>query len=129
MSSGKGPGDLVVNQDDLGAVGHEAFVLHGRLRKGGDIAGGGSAKGGEGNTARAARELSARHLDTGGELYTTLSVWTSQVRTVLQMCAHVSNHLDYSKKSHSSDDATVEASIRDRAGAALPVSEISKLVT
>ncbi|MGW1277539.1 hypothetical protein ACWD4V_11375 [Streptomyces tsukubensis] len=129
MSSIKGSGDLVVTQDDLGAVGHEAFVLHGRLRKAGDIAGEGSGEGGEGTTARAARELSGRNMSTGGELYTTLSVWTSQVRTVLQMCAHVSNHLDYSKKSHSADDIAVEATVRDRTGAALPVSEISKLVT
>lgn len=130
MTASKGSEDLVVTQDDLGAVGHEAFVLHDRLRKGVDLAGAGAGAGksGEGSTARAARELSARNLDSGGELYNTLSVWTSQVKTVLQMCAHVSNHLDYSKKSHASDDAQIESVIRDRAGAALPVSEISKLV-
>ncbi|MEU3601515.1 hypothetical protein ABZ714_22755 [Streptomyces sp. NPDC006798] len=128
MTTGKGSEDLVVTQDDLGAVGHEAFVLHDRLRKGADLAGKGAGRSGEGSTALAARELSGRNLDSGGELYNTLSVWTSQVKTVLQMCAHISNHLDYSKKSHASDDAHIEAVIRDRAGAALPVSEISKLV-
>ncbi|CUM37738.1 hypothetical protein BN2537_4441 [Streptomyces venezuelae] len=39
---GNGQADLVVNQDDLGAVGHEAFVLHSQLQKEADIAGAGA---------------------------------------------------------------------------------------
>ncbi|UCA47947.1 hypothetical protein LEL86_00925 [Streptomyces sp. WA6-1-16] len=31
-SQGAAAADLVVHQDDLGAVGHEAFVLHGELK-------------------------------------------------------------------------------------------------
>ncbi|MER7790715.1 hypothetical protein [Streptomyces sp. NPDC097640] len=31
--------DLIVHQDDLDAVGHEAFILHGELQKAADIAG------------------------------------------------------------------------------------------
>ncbi|MDT0544360.1 MULTISPECIES: hypothetical protein [Streptomyces] len=68
--------DLIVHQDDLGAVGHEAFVLHGEL----------------------------------------------------QMCAHISNHLDHSKKSHANDDELIAASLRNRDGSAVSVSEISKMV-
>ncbi|MFZ4268812.1 hypothetical protein ACOZFM_24335 [Streptomyces arboris] len=120
--------DLVVNQDDLGAVGHEAFRLHSELRKRADIAGAGSGKGESGSTALAAKELSGRNLTMGGELYTTLSVWTSQVNTVLQMCAHISNHLDYSKKSHVDEDRAIAATMRNRDGTAVPVSEISTYV-
>ncbi|MFH8615282.1 hypothetical protein ACH4E8_09435 [Streptomyces sp. NPDC017979] len=121
--------DLVVHQDDLGAVGHEAFRIHGELRRHSDLAGAGADKSGAGTTARAARELQGHNLASGGELHTTLEVWTSQVKTVLQMCAHISNHLDFSKKSHADDDAHVAASLRRRDGSAVPVSEISKYVT
>ncbi|MFD9161522.1 hypothetical protein ACFVZ8_05830 [Streptomyces sp. NPDC059558] len=41
--------DLVVTQDDLGDVGHEAFVVHGELRKKSDIAGTGAT--GRGRTS------------------------------------------------------------------------------
>lgn len=117
---------MVVNQDDLGAVGHEAFRLHSELRKRADIAG--SGKGESGPTALAAKELSGRNLTMGGELYTTLSVWTSQANTVVQMCAHISNHLDYSKKSHVDEDRAIAATMRNRDGTAVPVSEISTYV-
>ncbi|MFD9406718.1 hypothetical protein ACFWBN_06780 [Streptomyces sp. NPDC059989] len=49
--SGGSSYDLVVTQDDLGAVGHEAFIVHGHLRGKTDIAGTGA-------TARAAAECS-----------------------------------------------------------------------
>ncbi|MYS15821.1 hypothetical protein [Streptomyces sp. SID4982] len=120
--------DLVVTQDDLGAVGHEAFLLHTELHKKADIVGAGADRDGEGSTARAAREFTDRNLTMGDELYTTLSVWDAQVKTILQMCAHISNHLDYSKKSHADDDAAITAALRGRDGTAMPVSEISKYV-
>ncbi|GGW86593.1 hypothetical protein GCM10010350_83720 [Streptomyces galilaeus] len=130
-SGGTGGGadmDLVVTQDDLGAVGHEAFLLHGELHEKADIVGTGADRNGEGSTARAARECTDRNLAMGGELYTTLSVWDSQVKTVLQMCAHISNHLDFSKKLHANDDAAIAADLRGRDGTAVPVSAISSYV-
>lgn len=99
------------------------------LRKKADIAGAGMDKSGSGSTAQAARELSVQNMTMGNELSTTVSVWDTQVKTVLQMCAHVSNHLDYSKKAHTKDDEYLAASLRHRDGAAVPVSEISKYVT
>ncbi|MFF8191086.1 hypothetical protein ACF05L_09450 [Streptomyces bobili] len=44
------------------------------------------------------------------------------------MCAHISNHLDYSKKLHANDDAAIAAALRGRDGTAMPVSEISTYV-
>jgi hypothetical protein len=120
--------DLVVHQDDLGAVGNEAFRIHGELLKRTDIAGAGIDKAGAGTTARAAAELQGRNFSAGGELYTTLEAWSSQVKTVLQMCAHISNHLDYSKKAHARDEAEIAAALTRRDGSAVPVSEILKYV-
>ncbi|MEU1228459.1 hypothetical protein [Streptomyces sp. NPDC005828] len=88
----------------------------------------GSGKNGEGSTVQAANELSSRHMTMGSELLTTLSVWDSQVKTVLQMCAHISNHLDYSKRSYAQNDKRIEDSLRHRDGTAVSVSEISTYV-
>ncbi|MET9624985.1 hypothetical protein ABZZ37_30020 [Streptomyces sp. NPDC006464] len=126
--SGASGKDLIVTQDDLGAVGHEAYLLHDLLRRKADIAGAGQDAKGAGSTARAAQELSSRHLTMGGELFTTLTVWDAQVKTVLQMCAHISNHLDYSKKSYAANDKRIEDSLRHRNGTPVSVSEITKHV-
>ncbi|MFF1733969.1 hypothetical protein [Streptomyces sp. NPDC058247] len=119
-----GDGDLVVRQDDLGAVGHEAFVLHGELAKKADIAGVGADKDGAGSTMRAAAALKSHHFTLGSELETTVEMWTSQVKSVLQACGHISNHLDYSKKMHANDDALIAADVRGRTGP-LPVSALN----
>ncbi|MFD9573188.1 hypothetical protein ACFWBI_25485 [Streptomyces sp. NPDC059982] len=126
---GGGQGDLVVHQDDLGDVGHEAFVLHGRLQKQADIAGAGTNQEGPGSTMQAAAALKASNSVLGGELETTVSVWTSQVKSVLQACAHISNHLDYSKKAHAEDDAAIAAALRNRDGSAVPVSRLAEYFT
>lgn len=121
---GNGQADLVVNQDDLGAVGHEAFVLHSQLQKEADIAGAGAE--GAGSTMQAAAALKGSNFALGSELETTVSVWTSQVKSVLQACAHISNHLDYSKKTHAQNDAAIVASLRNRDGSAVPVSRLAE---
>ncbi|MFB8777532.1 hypothetical protein [Streptomyces broussonetiae] len=127
----QGPGtggkrDLVVRQDDLGAVGHEAFVLHGDLAEKVDIAGAGMDSGHAGSTHQAATALSTSNFTMGAELMTTLTVWESQVKAVRQACAHISNHLDFSKKLHANDDAEIAAEIARRDGTALPASELGK---
>ncbi|MFD0317622.1 hypothetical protein [Streptomyces flavalbus] len=121
--------DLVVRQDDLGAVGHEAFVLHGDLVKKVDIAGAGMNSDHAGSTHQAAAALSRSNFRMGDELMTTLSVWESQVKAVRQPCAHISNHLDFSKKPHANDDTEIAAEIAQRDGSALPASELGKYFT
>ncbi|MFC8895307.1 hypothetical protein [Streptomyces cinereoruber] len=108
--------DLVVHQDDLGAIGHEAFILHGELRKKADIAAAGAGREASGSTMRAAAVLKTHHLGLGAELESTVEIWTSQVKHVLQACAHISNHLDYSKKMHAHDDVRIAADLSGRAG-------------
>jgi hypothetical protein len=119
-----GDADLVVHQDDLGAVGHEAFILHGELKKKADIAGAGADKNGSGSTMQAASSLKSHHLGLGSELESTVEVWTSQVKNVLQACAHISNHLDYTKKLHAQEDVGIAAEVRGRTGP-LPVSSLN----
>ncbi|MBL3670689.1 hypothetical protein JL475_32930 [Streptomyces sp. M2CJ-2] len=127
-AQGPGPGgkpDLVVRQDDLGAVGHDAFVLHGDLVKKVDIAGAGMNSDHAGSTHQAASALSRVGFAMGDELMTTLTVWESQVKAVRQACAHISNHLDFSKKLHANDDAGIAAVIMRRDGSGMPVSELA----
>jgi hypothetical protein len=117
-------GNLVVNQDDLGAVGHDAHTLFEDLRTGTDIAG--LYTDGSGATMQAATSLKSHGFQMGGALELTVEIWTSQAKTVLQACAHISNHLDYSKKRHAQDDAEIAALVRHRDGSAASVSELSK---
>ncbi|MFE5209290.1 hypothetical protein [Streptomyces sp. NPDC056600] len=124
---GSGGGqDLVVRQDDLGAVGHEAFELHADLREKADVAGMGLDDQGSGSSMRAATELKSSNFAMGDSLSLTVEVWTGQLKSLLDACAHISNHLDFSKKLHANDDAQVEASIRGRDGSGAPVSELDK---
>ncbi|MEU3413610.1 hypothetical protein ABZ760_20480 [Streptomyces sp. NPDC006658] len=118
--------DLLVNQDDLGAVGHEARGLHDALRKQADIDGMGSDEHGAGTTMRAANELKSHGFATGPALSNSVRAWTSQVNSLLQACATISNHLNYSRKTHSHDDAVIAASLKQADGSAAPVSALSK---
>ncbi|MEU6598872.1 hypothetical protein [Streptomyces flaveolus] len=123
---GGGTGDLVVHQDDLGAVGHEANLLYDHVKSQADIAAAGSGNGSTGSTMQAAAALKSHGFQMGGALETTVDVWTSQVKSVLQACAHISDHLDYTKKRHTEDDAKIGAVLRNRDGSAVPVSKLSE---
>lgn len=123
---GGGASDFVAHQDDLGAVGHEAFVLHSQLGKQADMAGAGMDENGAGSTMQAAATLKSHHFTLGATLETTVSVWDGQMKALLQACAHISNHLDYSKALHAHDDALIGASLRQRNGEEIPVSRLNE---
>ncbi|CAL9393136.1 hypothetical protein SUDANB106_01314 [Streptomyces sp. enrichment culture] len=110
--------DLSAAEDELGAIGHDAHVLFGRLRKDG----GGARESSDG----AATALRNANFTLGEELGLTVEVWDSQLRTLLQSCAHISNHLDYSAKSYVKQDREIEAQMRHRDGSAMSVSEIER---
>ncbi|MGP3989467.1 hypothetical protein [Streptomyces sp. 3N207] len=116
-----GSGWLIVERDDLGHVGHAAYNLWRKLRKSADLDGGDGGKR-SGATERAAVHLKAHSL-LGAELARTAKFWTSQVNTVLQGCAHISNHLDFSKNYHGEEDRKIGAQILAKDGSELPPSQ------
>ncbi|MFF4843863.1 hypothetical protein [Streptomyces collinus] len=122
--SPQGAGDLVVRQDDLGAVGHEANILYDDVKSQADIAAG--SGGGAGATTQAATTLKSHGFQTGGALETTVEVWSSQVNSVLQACAHISDHLDYTQKRHAEDDARIGAVLRGSDGSVVSVSQLNE---
>ncbi|WMX46797.1 hypothetical protein RGF97_20945 [Streptomyces roseicoloratus] len=110
---GSGGADLAVRQDHLGAVGHAAYELNGRLAKDGNHA--------RTDTSDAATGLSRNAFRTGSALTTVQETWASQLRTLLDACAHISNHLDHSAAAHARDDEEIKA--------ALAVSKINEYFT
>ncbi|MFF1478924.1 hypothetical protein ACFVYD_15330 [Streptomyces sp. NPDC058301] len=95
-------GDLVVSQGDLAAVGDEAFKLYQRLDTDGD-----HAK--QSTTAAGAAMKSDFAL--GAALTTLADHWNNQVNSLLQACAHISNHLDYTKNAHAGDEYHIVTSL------------------
>lgn len=70
--------------------------------------------------------------DTGAAFTEVIGTWDKQVKTLLQACAHISNHLDYTKASRKKDDEWIETQLRiigpvapDKDGA-VPASQINK---
>jgi len=100
---GAGGADLGVRQDHLGALGHAAFALHGRLVKDGHHA--------AAVTSEAGTDLTKNGFLTGQALGTVQETWSSQLRTLLDACAHISNHLDYSAAAHVRDDQEIKAAL------------------
>ncbi|MEU4348768.1 hypothetical protein [Streptomyces sp. NPDC023838] len=99
-----GPGgpaaaDLSVRRDDLGVVGGDAFKLHDGLRRDGNHA--------RESTGAAATALSARNFTCGAELAKVRTKWDTQLRTLSDACAQISNHLDYSLAAHAKDDQRI----------------------
>ncbi|MFJ7151849.1 hypothetical protein ACIQVT_27290 [Streptomyces sp. NPDC100445] len=123
---GSASGDLVVYQDDLGRVGHEANTLFDEVKSRADIAAAGSGNGSVGSTMQAAAALKAHGFQMGSALETTVEVWTTQVKSVLQACAHISNHLDFTQKLHAQDDAKIGATLRGRDGSAVSLSQLDE---
>ncbi|MFF5564370.1 hypothetical protein ACFY7Z_03645 [Streptomyces sp. NPDC012623] len=91
-----GDADLVVSRDDLGAIGHDAYVLHSKLSRDGDHA--------RPSTFNVAISLTNDGFTSGPALLKLHDRWSTQHRTLLDACAQISNHLDYSKASHKKDD-------------------------
>ena len=92
---GSAVGDLQVDQKDLAAIGDEAYKLYRRLEKDGDHA--------RVSTETAKASLSG-DFELGPALGHVADSWQKQLKTVLDACAHISNHLDYTKKAHQGDE-------------------------
>ena len=88
-------GDLQVDEADLAAIGDEAFKLYQRLDKDGDHA--------KGHSYDAAGSLKA-DFAIGAALSDVTDKWDTQVNSLMEACAHISNHLDYTQKAHAGDE-------------------------
>ncbi|WP_432121596.1 hypothetical protein [Streptomyces sp. S1] len=121
----KGSADYVVEDDDLGAIGHAAYGLFNGLRAGGKHA--------DAASETAASGLKGDGFDAGAALSEVNKTWETQVRTLLQACAHISNHLNFTKKSAQADDDWIAAQLRIAGppvpgdDGAVPASKISRL--
>ncbi|WP_060905482.1 hypothetical protein [Streptomyces scabiei] len=100
---GGGAQGLVVNRDDLGAIGNEAYDLLGRLGKEGDIA--------RPSTFEAATALTNGNFVSGSAVLKVHDFWQTHLRTLLDACAQISNHLDYSKAQHAKDEVKIEGEL------------------
>ncbi|WP_406148552.1 hypothetical protein [Streptomyces sp. NBC_01012] len=97
--SGGGAADLVVNRDDLGAIGSDAYEVRVRLSKDGDHA--------RPSTFDAAIALTNGNFTSGSALLKVHDRWNTHMKTLLDSCAHISNHLDYTKSVHSKDEVKI----------------------
>lgn len=96
---GGGGKDLVVHRDHLGAIGNDAYDLLGRLGKEGDIA--------RASTFDAATALTNGNFVSGPAVLKVHDFWQTHLKTLLDACAQISNHLDYSKARHAKDEAKI----------------------
>ncbi|MEU3700904.1 hypothetical protein AB0E82_01310 [Streptomyces anulatus] len=99
QGGGEGSADLVVYRDDLGAIGNDAYELRTKLSKDGDHA--------RPATFDAAIALTNGNFASGSAVLKVHDFWQTHLKTLLDSCAHISNHLDYTKALHSKDDVKI----------------------
>ncbi|MEV8340620.1 hypothetical protein [Streptomyces niveus] len=105
-------GDLVVRDDELGKLGNLAYEVREDFRVSSDLA--------RPSTFSASIDLFNDGLDMGSALTELHDAWNSQTATLKDACAHISNHLDFSRAQHSKDEAHV--------GTELSVSKINDYI-
>ncbi|MFF3553378.1 hypothetical protein ACFYXL_08160 [Streptomyces tsukubensis] len=97
-------GDLKVTQKDLAAVGDHAYKLYNRLwpeARQAVIPG----------TDKAAASLTSQEFALGGALAHVSNRWEKQLKSLMDACAHISNHMDFSQKTHKDDDERIRRSM------------------
>ncbi|NUV66224.1 MULTISPECIES: hypothetical protein [unclassified Streptomyces] len=95
--------DLVVHDGELGKIGHFAFRLHNNLKADGAHA--------RTTTKAAGTSLTSDGFEMGKALTSAATVWGKQVGALLDACAHISNHLDYTQASKKKDDEWIAAQV------------------
>jgi hypothetical protein len=114
---GGGSGDLTVHDDQLGALGNMAHDLRGRLSTAADHP--------RPATHDASVELGNDGLDMGGALTSLHDAWNTQLGTLKEACAHISNHLDYTRAAHKNDEAKIATGMMNAGGDPMTVSRIN----
>ncbi|MHB9861159.1 hypothetical protein [Streptomyces sp. YIM S03343] len=103
QGGGSTRGDLIVGHKDLEAVGRAAHDLFDHFT---DYSG----------HARVASEAAAGGLKgegfaLGSALEHVTQRWSEQTKTLLDACAHISNHLRYTKNQHAADDSYIAGAV------------------
>ncbi|MFE8946506.1 hypothetical protein [Streptomyces sp. NPDC007856] len=96
-------GDLNVHQKDLASIGSAARALfndfdryHDRARL---------------SSMKAAGGLKSEGFALGAALDHVAEHWVDQAQTLLDACAHISNHLRYTKNQHAADDTYIAGTL------------------
>lgn len=89
-------GDLKVNQSDLGKIGTNAFKLYNDLWSKGRRA--------VPTSESAATKLTGGGFALGSALQHVALRWDEQLGSLMDACAHISNHMTVTKKLHAEDD-------------------------
>ncbi|WP_432139375.1 hypothetical protein [Streptomyces sp. bgisy154] len=112
-------GVLKAGQSDLASVGKSAHTLYNDLWAKARVAGPSSDS--------AAADLAKQGFELGGGLQHVSGRWEEQLKSLMDACAHISNHMHFTKKLHAGDDdyiarqtssiALLDAGFDERVGA------------
>ncbi|GAA3800276.1 hypothetical protein [Streptomyces chiangmaiensis] len=93
-------GDLKVSQHDLTRIGSQAHTLYNQLWDKARLS----------NTAvdSAASNLTKQGFALGSGLQHVSNKWDTQLNSLLDACAHISNHMQVTKKIHTGDEAYIQ---------------------
>jgi hypothetical protein len=97
-NAGSPQGDLTVSQKDLALIGDEAFTLYNRLWKEARVA----------DTYSTGSDLTSQGFALGAALTHVSSRWDKQLGSVMDACALISNHMDFTKNAHAGDEIFIE---------------------
>ncbi|RST11289.1 hypothetical protein E2C00_34100 [Streptomyces sp. WAC05374] len=97
-NAGNPQGDLQVHQKDLAAIGDHAFKLYNRLWKEARVT----------TTDAAGTDLAGQGFALGKALQHVSTRWDKQLGSVMDACALISNHMDFTKNAHAGDEVFIE---------------------
>lgn len=100
---GGGEASLEVHQSDLAKIGDHAFKLHMRLWD--------EARVQIGSTETAGGSLKGQGFALGGALDHVSTRWEEQLGSLRDACAHISNHLEFTKKTHQGDEYRIGSAL------------------
>ncbi|MFJ5221699.1 hypothetical protein [Streptomyces sp. NPDC088400] len=115
-SGGGGKDDLTVQDDELGKLGDMARSLRDQLSTDGDHA--------RVATFDASNQLFNDGLDMGSGLLQVHDAWSTKLATLKEACAHISNHLDYSRSTHAEQEKKIVTGMQSLDGKTMTVSRI-----
>ncbi|KKD02845.1 hypothetical protein [Streptomyces sp. WM6386] len=96
-------GDLRASQKDLSAIGKAAHDLFQDFERYSDHA--------RVASLAAASGLASEGFALGGALSHVAERWVDQVQSLLDACAHISNHLRFTKNQHAADETYISTTL------------------